>query len=155
MVGWISGHQQRGTFVHVCDIYLAWLCKGLGTDGWSSIEHDTTITPFHRHNDDLQGQSASSQTMPARSDCCRNTNNLGSCQCQRQRQRTEMQSDMQIARHLCSTPRAELCQGSNFGSPLTSWRIFLAVTVITGVTHTARRNAIGNRPSFAQRRERF
>ena len=89
MVGWISGHQQRGTFVHVCDIYLAWLCKGLGTDGWSSIEHDTTITPFHRHNDDLQGQSASSQTMPARSDCCRNTNNLGSCQCQRQRQRTK------------------------------------------------------------------
>ncbi len=25
MVGWISGHQQRGTFVHVCNIYLAWL----------------------------------------------------------------------------------------------------------------------------------
>ncbi len=47
MVGWISGHQQRGTFVHVCNIYLAWLCKGLVTDGWCSIEHDTTITPLH------------------------------------------------------------------------------------------------------------
>ena len=47
MVGWISGHQQRGTFVHVCNIYLGWLCKDFATDGWCSIEHDTSITPLH------------------------------------------------------------------------------------------------------------
>ena len=55
-----------------------------------------------------------------------------------------------FARHLCSTP---LPGSSNFGSPLTSWRIFLAVTVITGVT-LAGRKASGKQPSPAQCQER-
>jgi len=117
MVGWISGHQQRGTYVHVCNIYLAGLCKGLATDGWCRIEHETTIMPLHLHNDDLQvtvqAQRLSREEANADTTQTKSAAKVG---CQRQRC-TETQSHMQV----CSTP---LPGSSNFGSPLTSCVFF-------------------------------
>ncbi len=103
MVGWISGHQQRGTYVHVCNVYLAGLCKGLATDGWCRIDLQVTVQAQR-----LSREEANADTTQ--------TSSAAQVSCQRQRC-TETQSHMQV----CSTP---LPGSSNFGSPLTSCVFF-------------------------------